>query len=182
MTTRGTGYRAYLRLAMFSCLLSLLLTGNSMAAETSPPAGILVYEPGLAPLFRLSDMDGLTFDLEAARGHWVFVHFWASWCGPCREEMPAIQRLDKILQDDPPEIVLINTAEDEDTIFSFLAELAPELSTYMDRDGSATEAWQPRGLPATYLVDPQGRIRYQALGGRPWDEPDYLDFLRALKN
>ena len=50
----------------------------------------------------------------------------------------------------------------------------------MDSDGQVTEAWQPRGLPATYLVDPQGNIRYQALGGRPWDQEEYLGFLRKL--
>jgi hypothetical protein len=50
----------------------------------------------------------------------------------------------------------------------------------MDTDGLVTEAWQPRGLPATYLVDPEGRIRYQALGGREWEKPVYVDFLRGL--
>ncbi len=50
----------------------------------------------------------------------------------------------------------------------------------LDLDGQVTEAWQPRGLPATYLVDPDGQIRYHALGGRPWDQPDYLEFLRGL--
>jgi hypothetical protein len=52
----------------------------------------------------------------------------------------------------------------------------------MDLDGQATELWQPRGLPATYLVDPAGRIQYQALGGREWEKPVYLDFLRGLRS
>ena len=93
--------------------------------------------------------------------------------------MPAIQRLTERL----PEglgIVLINTAEDEDTVFSFLAETAPELSSLLDRDGLATEAWQPRGLPATYLVGPAGQVRYQALGGRDWDTAPYLEFLERI--
>jgi hypothetical protein len=50
----------------------------------------------------------------------------------------------------------------------------------MDTQGLVTKLWQPRGLPATFLVDPEGRIRYQALGGRKWDTRPYLDFLRAL--
>jgi hypothetical protein len=77
---------------------------------------------------------------------------------------------------------VINTAENEDTVFSFLGVLAPDLVPLMDRDGLATEDWQPRGLPSTYLVDPQGIIRFQALGGRPWDEAPYLQFLTSLKN
>ena len=77
-------------------------------------------------------------------------------------------------------LAFINTAEDEDTIFSFLSVHGPELRALMDKDGLATEQWKPRGLPATYLVDPDGVVRYQALGGREWHTPAYLNFLRSL--
>lgn len=76
--------------------------------------------------------------------------------------------------------VIINTAETADTVFTFLGGVAPELNSLLDRDGLVTEQWQPRGLPATYLVDPNGTIRYQALGGRPWIKPQYLDFLQQM--
>ena len=65
-------------------------------------------------------------------------------------------------------------------MFTFLGIVAPELVPLMDTDGLVTEAWQPRGLPATYLVDPGGRIQYRALGGREWEQPAYLEFLRGL--
>ena len=161
-------------------LLAWLLAFPVVAAESAAPKGILTLSPRLAPALKLSDMDGEVFDLGGARGSWVFVHFWASWCGPCRKEMPAIQRMAEQLGQEGPVVVLINTAEDEDTLFSFLAATAPDLPSLMDRDGLVTEAWEPRGLPATYLVDPEGRVRYQALGGRPWDEAAYLEFLRGL--
>lgn len=162
-------------------LALLLLAGlEGMAADpVAVPKGILALDPMPAPALRVTDMDGARFDLEQARGRWVFVHFWASWCGPCRKEMPSIERMAGELED-ALEVMLINTAEDEDTLFTFLAEVAPELHSYMDRDGLVTEDWKPRGLPATYLVDPEGRVRYQALGGRPWDESVYLGFLRRL--
>ena len=78
------------------------------------------------------------------------------------------------------EIVIINTAESEDTVFEFLAAVAPDLNPLMDKDGLVTEHWQPRGLPATFLVDPAGRLQYLALGGRPWDAPEYMRFLKRL--
>jgi hypothetical protein len=78
------------------------------------------------------------------------------------------------------QLAIVNTAESEDTVFTFLGVLAPDLVPLLDRDGLTTEQWQPRGLPSTYLVDPHGRIRYQALGGRPWDETVYLKFLSTL--
>ena len=113
-------------------------------------------------------------------GRWRFVHFWASWCGPCRREMPGIQRLLPLIADTGIEIVLVDTAETEDEVFTFLGIVAPDLVPLLDVDGLVTEAWQPRGLPATFLVDPDGQIRYQALGGRSWYEPAYVEFLQGL--
>jgi thiol-disulfide isomerase/thioredoxin len=158
----------------------LLVLGPWVAEAVDLPKGVIAVETRVAPPFRLADMDGAEYALEASRGRWAFVHFWASWCGPCRREMPAIQRMIHRVQSLPLDVEIVNTAEDADTIFEFLAAFAPELDTLMDRDGLVTEAWRPRGLPATYLVDPEGRIRYQALGGRPWDEPAYLEFLERL--
>ncbi len=86
----------------------------------------------------------------------------------------------RALSDSQIETVLINTAETEDEVFTFLGIVAPDLVPLMDSDGQVTEVWQPRGLPATYLVDPAGKIQYQALGGRKWDKPEYLKFLRGL--
>ena len=159
-------------------ILVLLLQANANALEL--PQGLIRQDGRPAPALKLEDMDGNTTDLAALRGKWVFVHFWASWCGPCRRELPRLQVLPGKLDEDGFAMVLINTSEDEDTVFTFLAAVAPELNTLLDKDGLATEAWRPRGLPATYLVDPQGRVRYQALGGRPWDEKAYLAFLTAL--
>lgn len=150
------------------------------AEDLSHPAGLLKLTTRPAPVTRLNDIDGKTYNLDNDKGSVVFVHFWASWCGPCRKEMPAIQRMWNILQKDGLKIALINTAEDEDTVFSFLSTYAPDIRALMDVDGQTTEKWQPRGLPATYLIDKKGNIRYQALGGRPWDEIKHLEFLRKL--
>lgn len=163
---------------LLGSLLYLLLGGLAGAAE--PPRGILAVAPHPAPDLRLPDIDGNTHRLHALRGQWVFVHFWASWCGPCRREMPAIGRLQQDLAAAGLRFMLVNTAEDADTVWTFLGATAPSLESLLDRNGEVTEAWRPRGLPATYLVDPQGRVRFQALGGRPWDAAAYRDFLTQL--
>lgn len=157
----------------------LLIVGCSRPAPApAPPPGVLELAPVPAPDLDVVDAEGGRYRLVP--GRWAFVHFWASWCGPCRKEMPAMERMVDALDGVAVDVVLVNTAEDDDTLFLFLAEVAPGLHSYSDRDGTRTEAWRPRGLPATYLVDPQGRVRYQALGGRPWDEPPYLEFLKTL--
>ncbi|NIR58120.1 MAG: TlpA family protein disulfide reductase [Gammaproteobacteria bacterium] len=160
--------------------LALGLAGAVSASGSPPPEGVIHAGARAAPGLALPDLDGATYRLEETPGHWVMVHFWASWCGPCRRELPAIQRMAQAVSDTSLELVLVNTAEDTDTVFAFLAAVAPRLDTLLDRDGLVTERWQPRGLPASFLVDPEGRIRYQALGGRPWDSKPYLRFLRAL--
>ena len=156
----------------------LLLSWQATAAEL--PKGILTLDGRAAPPLVLNNMDGDSWDLSDARGHWVFVHFWATWCGPCRREMPTIQAIFPKFDPRQLEIVLINTAESEDTVFGFLASVAPDITPLMDEDGLVTERWQPRGLPATFFVDPEGKLRYLALGGRPWNTPAYLDFINNL--
>ena len=161
--------------------LLVFLSLQVWAATPTVPKAILPLAPRPAPALKLNDMDGNTYDLSVAQGRWKFVHFWASWCGPCRKEMPSIQRMLERMQGASLEFVIVNVAESEDTVFSFLASVAPDIHSLLDSDGLATEQWQPRGLPSTYLVDPQGNIRYVAIGGRPWDTKDYIDFLSALK-
>lgn len=150
------------------------------AAAADLPDGIIELDKTAAANFTISDYDGKQYSLAQSRGRWVFLHFWASWCGPCRREMPIIEKLGKQLADKPIDIVLINTAEDEDTIFSFLGGVAPSLHSYMDRKGELTEQWAPRGLPTTFFIDPRGNRRYLALGGRPWDQDAYQDFINRL--
>lgn len=161
-------------------LIAMLLQLPAYARPPVLPTGLITLDGRAAPALKLSDMDGNRYDLSNSKGHWVFVHFWASWCGPCRREMPTIQRLATLMENSGLEIVLINTAETDDTVFMFLGIVAPDLEPLMDRDGMVTERWQPRGLPSTFLVDPTGKLRYLALGGRQWDSPEYLAFLRHL--
>ena len=169
---------------VFRVLAGMLMSGFTWA-DASPstpvvPKGILSIAAYPSPPLELNDIDGNPFSLAQKKGRWVFVHFWASWCGPCRREMPAIQNMVEKLKTSSLVFAIVNTAEDEDTVFTFLGLLAPDIVSLMDLDGQVTEAWQPRGLPSTYLVDPAGIVRYQALGGRPWDDDEYLRFLTRL--
>ena len=168
---------------IFKLIISLVVTFYAVgvfAASDSVPEGIIKLDGRKAPELKLKDMDGNEYNIEQSRGKWAFVHFWAAWCGPCRREMPTVQRMSEAIQDTPIDIVLVNTAENDDTVFSFLSIVAPDLATLMDRDGLVTERWQPRGLPATFMVSPKGTLEYIALGGRTWDNKKYLDFIRQL--
>ena len=169
---------------LLTLVLSVLFTEVAIASTTSSeikiPFGIRLYDIGTAQNFTLNDIDGEKFELSNSTGSWVFLHFWASWCGPCREEMPTIQKLANAMQGEKFKIVMINTAEDEDTIFEFLSAIDVDLNSLMDVDGQVTEVWQPRGLPTTFLINPKGEVKYQAIGGREWGKDEYIQFIRRL--
>ena len=165
---------------LFTFMLTLCIVETVNANEIKVPFGIRSYDIGTAQNFTLNNTVGEKFELKNSKGHWVFLHFWASWCGPCREEMPAVQKLADSLQNESFQIVMINTAEDEDTIFEFLASIDVELNSLMDVDGLVTEIWQPRGLPTTFLINPKGEVKYQAIGGREWGKDEYIQFIRRL--
>lgn len=170
-----------MKFLLYVCLVALSVTIITSAnAEDKLPKGIMKLKGQDALPLSLENLDGEKWDINQARGHWVFLHFWASWCGPCREEMPAIQAIVQKFDNSGLEIVLVNTAETEDAVFEFIGAVAPDLNSLVDADGQVTELWQPRGLPATFFVDPNGKLQYLALGGRAWHEPVYLNFLRNL--
>lgn len=155
---------------------------NAGAAGTLPKGVIEVTPPKPAPPLKLANMDGKVTDLKDHKGHWVMLHFWASWCGPCRVELPKLDRMAEKLVPKTIHLIMVNAAEKEDDVFVFLGGAAPNLDTLLDSDGAVTNAWQPRGLPSTFFIDPEGRIRYVALGGRPWDTKPYLEFARSLSS
>ena len=161
-------------------LLCLLFTSNTFAENQPLLKGIRHYDIGMAPNFKLDDIDGEPFELKQTRGKWVFLHFWASWCGPCRKEMPTIEKLLGEIKTDKFKVVMVNTAEDDDTIFTFLGAIGIETTSLMDTDGVVTDKYKPRGLPTTFLIDPTGHVRYQAIGGREWDKKEYIEFIKNL--
>jgi thiol-disulfide isomerase/thioredoxin len=180
MKNRSNTFRLLIVVLAF-CFAEAAIADNT-AADIKVPFGIRNYDIGMANNFILNDVDGESFELINTKGYWVFLHFWASWCGPCQKEMPTIQHLSDTLHDEKFKIVMINTAENEDTIFEFLAATNVELNSLMDKDGEVTEVWKPRGLPTTFLINPQGEVKYQAIGGREWEKPEYINFLRQLLN
>jgi peroxiredoxin len=134
------------------------------AASAQLPA----WSGGPTPALRLSDLDGKEHALEAYRGKVVLINFWATWCEPCREEMPSIERLRRSLEGRPFVVLAVNLAEPETRVQRFLREVPLGFPVLMDRDTTAAKAWKARILPATYIVGPDGRIRYSYLGELDW--------------
>ena len=134
----------------------------------------------MAPDFELIDTEGQTHRLSDYRGKAVIINFWTTWCPPCREEIPSMNRAWNSLKQDDVIMLGINMGEDEDTIFIFTADYPADLPLLLDRDGEVIAEWPVKGLPTTYVVAPDGRIAYRAIGGREWDAPELVDAIRTL--
>lgn len=92
-----------------------------------------------------------------------------------------MQRAWEQLREEGMLMIGINVGEDEDTIFQFTADYPVDFPLLMDSDSAVTGRWPVRGLPTTYVVDPAGRLVYQAIGSREWDDPALLELVRALR-
>ena len=134
-----------------------------------------------APDFELQDTNGKTHRLSDYRGRPVIINFWTTWCPPCREELPSMNRAWKQLEKENIAMLAINMGEDEDTIFIFSADYPTDFPILMDQSGDVIARWPVKGLPTTYVIAPDGSIAYRAIGSREWDEKGLLDAVRALK-
>ncbi len=166
------------KLILNTLLLITLACSSSIYADQSLSA---FSDPEMAPDFTLQDMDGVKYQLSDYRGQPVIVNFWATWCPPCREEMPSMERAWNKLKDQGVAMLAINVGEDEDTVFTFLGDYPANFTILLDQSGAISEAWPLKGLPTTFIVSPDGRLVYQAVGGREWDDEQLLEQILALK-
>ena len=169
-----------------TALMALALLVWPMAPQASSHGlrdGLTVsYGSPPAPRLSLEALDGGRRDLAAMRGRVVVVNFWATWCPPCVEELPTLQRLWERAHVYGLDILAVNAGERPETIRAFLGALEPGIAfpVLLDRDGEAFRAWRVRGLPKTFVVDKRGRIVYEAEGGRDMNSEHIHGRLRAL--
>jgi thiol-disulfide isomerase/thioredoxin len=142
--------------------------------------GKLVIAPREVPEVALSDMDEAVRGLEEFRGRWVVLNFWATWCAPCREEMPSLDRLQAAL----PEIAVVAVAtgpNPKPAIEKFLGEVGLEkLVVLRDPNSALARGMGVLGLPVTLVLDPQGREVARLIGGAQWDSEAAKAVLDAL--
>ena len=158
----------------------LILTTNVNADNDNQTLPKLA-EPFIAPDFTLKGEDGNTYRLKDYRGKVVILNFWATWCPPCREEMPSMERAWRQIKDKGIVMLGINVGEDADTIFEFTGQYSMTFPLPMDINGEVVKQYPIRGLPTTYIIDPAGMATHRAVGSRVWDAPEILQQLEELK-
>jgi peroxiredoxin len=146
-------------------LVSVLAAGLILAgcATTSQGTGA----GSQAPDFQLPDLDGNVVSLSGLRGSPVLLNFWASWCGPCREEMPYIQQIHEEWSGRGLVVLTVNLGENADDVREFMEEFDLTFPALLDTETSLAETYNVGGIPTTYFIDKEGIIRERKIGAFP---------------
>lgn len=129
------------------------------------------WKGGKTPALALPDLEGHEHTLAEFKGKVVVVNFWATWCDPCRAEMPSMQKMADKFGADKLVVLGVNYQEGAPRIQRFLAQNPVQFTILMDRDGTVTKKWITRVFPTSMIIGPDGRVRHVVVGEYEWDGP-----------
>jgi peroxiredoxin len=149
-------------------LITALLASRALAAGTT------------APDFSLPARDGSTVHLSELKGQVVMINFWATWCGPCRQEMPLLTQLQSKYEPLGFTLLAVNVEPDSAAAQDWLKGMAVDFPILFDRKNAVAESFGVQGMPSSVFLDRAGNVRYVHRGYQPGDESKYADMIRSL--
>ncbi len=174
--------RVVCRVSTIMAALGLLVLGRMADAREHlfEAMGMAKVPPKAAPDFTLHSIDGKQVSLREYRGKVVFLNFWATWCIPCREEMPALERLHQTYQSQDLAIISIDLKESAEQVRAFFQKHGLSFPALLDQDGSVFRDYLVAGMPTTYLIGRDGMLLARGVGGRDWLRTEALDLIKEL--
>jgi peroxiredoxin len=145
-----------------------------------PPPKAVIGQP--APDFTLTDTKGKTWNLADLKGKVVFVNFWATWCAPCREEMPAMQRLLDMMPEDKFTMLAILNRDTPANADLFVQKNNITIPILNDMGNNIGPMYGLTGLPETFIIDKQGILREKFIGPAKWDSPEAVQMIMQYIN
>jgi thiol-disulfide isomerase/thioredoxin len=144
-----------------------------------------VFLIGAAALcaFRASaDLPGPAVDLDGLRGRVIYLDFWASWCAPCRQSFPWMQKMQDTYAQQGFQVIAVDVDRSRRDAEKFLSAFHPSFDVRYDPKGELAERFKVKGMPTGLLIDRRGTVRYTHIGFRPMDRPEYEGQVRLLLN
>jgi thiol-disulfide isomerase/thioredoxin len=177
----GLRARAVLAAALLApALCALAPAAAPPVPSAEAPSRFVPWPDPAPPPLALKDTAGHPHALADYRGRVVLVNFWATWCEPCKAELPSLQRLAERLAGRPFTILAVNYGESAPRVEGFLRPLRLDAVALLDPGQRAARAWRVRVLPASFLVDPAGRVRYGVIGEIDWAADEAERVVRGL--
>ena len=185
------GCRGWLFLFLIICVLALAISAGEFfhkkkAAAVVPDdyfkkLGVEKTEKVIrAPDFNLEDLSGKRLGPKELRGKVVFLNFWATWCIPCRQEMPMMEKLHREFKGQGLEVVAINIKENKKEVRKFFDELGLTFISLLDKDGKVSEEYGAWAIPLSYFINRGGEFVGKVEGSRKWDSQEAKAFFRQL--
>ena len=171
------------RLAASMAAAVVMLATSQFAAGQEPPKNFVMHDaPKPVAAINFDDAQGRSRNLADFKGKVVLLNIWATWCGPCRKEMPALDRLQAALGGPDFEVVALSIDRGGmDAVRKFLADIGiRNLAMYLDSSGQALRTLSALGLPTTLLIDREGREIGRLIGPAEWDSPEMIEFVRCV--
>jgi peroxiredoxin len=133
-----------------------------------------------APAFTLGSSAGSNVSLAQYKGQVVMLNFWASWCGPCRQEMPLLESIYKKYNRMGFTLIGVNVEPDSNAANQWLKQTPVSFPILYDKDSKVSKMYDVAGMPSTVIIDRTGKVRVLHRGYKPGDENEYLDSIRTL--
>jgi peroxiredoxin len=162
-----------MRLTLSLALLTILFCA-------APPADAAVNPGAPAPAFTLAARDGGKLSLADLSGQVVMINFWATWCGPCRQEMPLLAQLHDKYEPLGFTMLGVNVEPDSAAAVAWLKGVPVNFPILFDTDSAVAGRFGVEGMPSSVLIDRNGQVRYIHRGYKPGDEAKYADMIRSL--
>ncbi len=169
-------------LTLLACVSLLISCSNDAEKQEQPqtnqPTMQTKAEVGKpAPDFTLTDLDGKEWHLNDLKGKVVFLNFWATWCQPCVEEMPAMETLNKRLAIAPFKMITILSNDRPEFAQKMVQRVGATFPVLIDPNSIVGDQYGLTGVPETFIIDADGIVREKFIGPRPWDSQGALDML-----
>ncbi len=155
------------------CAMAALVLGSSAFAAGGDAAGP-------APSFTLTTLAGQPGGLGEYKGQVVMVNFWATWCGPCQQEMPLLDQMYKKYKPAGFTLIGVNVDKESPAVKELLARKPVSFPVLLDPANQVSKAYHVDEMPSSVIIDRKGQIRYVHRGYKPGDENDYQDLIRKL--
>lgn len=167
------------KLMVMLCCAIAFASGCNKDQSGTPAKAPSEQKP--APEISVVSLDNQVLALSSLKGKVVLLNFWATWCPPCREEIPSMMKLNSLMAGKPFQMVCVSIDEGgKEAVESFFKNTVFSLPAYIDATNQAAKTYGITGVPETFVIDKNGLVVKKVIGGMDWNSPDVIAFLEGL--